>query len=91
MPGRHIYPFECTLPPDLPSSFNSNFGHISYTVIGTIERPWKFDHKTIDVFKVVSNYDLNSDPKALVSFENDFLLIHKLKFITICVSVLNYF
>ena len=64
--GKHEFPFEYALPPDLPSSFESDIGHVRYTIKGTIDRPWKFDHETKDAFTVVSNYDLNTDSRASV-------------------------
>ncbi|XP_066279736.1 arrestin domain-containing protein 1-like [Branchiostoma lanceolatum] len=38
--GAHSFPFECTLPPDVPSTFKGEFGTIKYKVQGVIERPW---------------------------------------------------
>ena len=64
--GEHIYPFECDLPPNLPSSLESELGHVRYTIKATIDRPWKFDHKVEDTFKVLSVYDLNADSRAKV-------------------------
>ena len=66
LPGKYVYPFEFTLPPNIPSSFESDLGYIRYTIKGTIDRPCKFDHETKTAFTVVTPYDLNSDPRASV-------------------------
>ncbi|XP_019630859.1 PREDICTED: arrestin domain-containing protein 1-like isoform X1 [Branchiostoma belcheri] len=38
--GAHSFPFECTLPTDVPPTFKGEFGTIKYKVQGVIERPW---------------------------------------------------
>lgn len=43
--GTFTYPFCFVLPGGIPSSFESNFGHIRYVLKCTIDKPWKFDHK----------------------------------------------
>ncbi|XP_033226359.1 arrestin domain-containing protein 17-like [Belonocnema kinseyi] len=63
-PGEYVYPFEFNLPQDIPSSFESDLGHVRYTIKGIIDRPWKFNHETKVAFSVVSPFDLNSDPRA---------------------------
>ncbi|XP_057336058.1 arrestin domain-containing protein 17 [Microplitis mediator] len=62
--GEHFYPFNCALPQNLPSSFEHDYGYIRYTVKATIDRPWKFDHEVKTAFTVVSNFDLNKEPRA---------------------------
>ena len=64
--GEHIYPFTFALPPNIPSSFESDLGHVRYTVKAIIDRPWKFDQETKDAFTVVSSFDLNMEPRASV-------------------------
>ena len=66
--GTHTYPFNYVLPPNLPSSFESDFGRIRYTAKAILDRPWKFDHETKVAFTVVSHFDLNKEPKASVIF-----------------------
>ncbi|CAL1543559.1 unnamed protein product [Lymnaea stagnalis] len=63
--GRHTYPFQFQLPQDLPSSFEADIGHVRYTVSGTIDKPWKFDHKTQRVFTIISIFDLNQQPNTM--------------------------
>lgn len=75
--GTHTYPFNCVIPPNLPSSYESDFGRIRYTVKAAIDRPWKFDHETKLAFTVVSHYDLNQDSSASVRYLSIFILIFK--------------
>lgn len=60
--GSHKYPFTCSLPPTLPSSFEGEFGHVRYTIKVTLDRPWKFDQDMKMAFTVVSPLDLNLNP-----------------------------
>lgn len=63
-PGAHTYPFTCSLPPSLPSSFEGEFGHVRYTIKVTLDRPWKFDQDSKMAFTVISPVDLNLMEKA---------------------------
>lgn len=36
-PGAHTYPFTCSLPPQLPSSFEGEFGFVRYTIKVTLD------------------------------------------------------
>lgn len=47
--GQHVFPFNCALPPSLPSSFEGRFGHIRYTIKVT------FDQK-ISVFQIIVSH-----------------------------------
>ncbi|XP_011504212.1 PREDICTED: arrestin domain-containing protein 3 [Ceratosolen solmsi marchali] len=62
--GTHSFPFNYVLPPNLPSSFESDFGRIRYTMKAILDRPWKFDHETKVAFTVISHLDLNQQPNA---------------------------
>lgn len=64
--GEHKFPFTCTLPTNLPSSFESDFGHVRYTVKATLDRPWKFDQDVKSPFTVITPLDLNQEPRAAV-------------------------
>ncbi|XP_029175799.1 arrestin domain-containing protein 17-like [Nylanderia fulva] len=57
--GFHKYPFNFTLPYNIPCSFEHKHGHIRYTTKAVIDRPWRFDHECKIAFTVVSSYDLN--------------------------------
>ncbi|XP_051165266.1 arrestin domain-containing protein 17-like [Leptopilina boulardi] len=63
--GEHFYPFMCSLPPNIPSSFESDLGYVRYTIKAILDRPWKFDHETKDAFTVVSSFDLNTESRAM--------------------------
>lgn len=69
--GEHKFPFTCSLPPILPSSFESDFGHIRYTVKATLDRPWKFDQDVKSPFTIISPLDLNKEPKAAESVHEE--------------------
>ncbi|XP_014476867.1 PREDICTED: arrestin domain-containing protein 3 [Dinoponera quadriceps] len=62
--GEHKFPFTCTLPHNLPSSFESDYGYVRYTVKSTLDRPWKFDQDVKSPFTVISPLDLNQEPRA---------------------------
>ncbi|XP_046337202.1 arrestin domain-containing protein 3-like [Haliotis rufescens] len=64
--GRHTFPFAFQLPPQLPSSFEGQHGHVRYTAKGIIDKPWKFDHETKRPFTVICLLDLNRDPNAMI-------------------------
>ncbi|XP_066268345.1 arrestin domain-containing protein 3-like isoform X2 [Branchiostoma lanceolatum] len=64
--GHHIYPFQCQLPMQgLPTSFEGAHGYIRYSIKGTIDKPWKFDHTTKRAFTVLDMVDLNQEPNAM--------------------------
>lgn len=58
--GDYSYPFQILLPPNLPTSFEHQFGQIRYSISATIDIPWAFDKHTTRSFSVISNTDLNS-------------------------------
>lgn len=58
-PARYSYEFQFPLPHHLPSSFEGKYGHISYQVKLTIDRPWKFDNVFEKKFSVKSAVNLN--------------------------------
>lgn len=64
--GEHKFPFTCTLPENLPSSFESDFGHVRYTVKAILDRPWKFDQEVKAAFTIVLPFDLNQEPRTSV-------------------------
>nr|XP_022329045.1 arrestin domain-containing protein 17-like [Crassostrea virginica]XP_022329046.1 arrestin domain-containing protein 17-like [Crassostrea virginica]XP_022329047.1 arrestin domain-containing protein 17-like [Crassostrea virginica] len=78
-PGQHVYPFTFQLPPNIPSSFEGGEGFVRYSIKGTIDKPWKFDHDTKRLFTVASPLDLNEYPNAANEVQNQ-----KQKFICCC-------
>ncbi|XP_062620954.1 arrestin domain-containing protein 3-like isoform X2 [Saccostrea cucullata] len=69
-PGQHVYPFSFQLPPNLPSSFEGGVGYVRYTIKGTIDKPWKFDHTTKRPFTVNALLDLNTQPNSACGTQN---------------------
>lgn len=66
-PGFHKFNFACQLPIQLPTSFESKYGHIRYQIKVELERPWKFDLKFCFAFTVIKVLDLNYESPALRS------------------------
>lgn len=64
-PGFHKFNFSCVLPFNLPTSFESKYGHIRYQIKVELERPWKLDLKYSFGFTVIKVYDLNYDSPIL--------------------------
>uniref|UniRef100_A0A1I7ST33 Arrestin_C domain-containing protein n=1 Tax=Bursaphelenchus xylophilus TaxID=6326 RepID=A0A1I7ST33_BURXY len=63
--GIHEIPFSYTLPKNLPTSFEGDFGFVRYTCRAICERPWDFDIVSICPFTVVGIEDINQDNDAL--------------------------
>lgn len=63
--GLNKFNFSCALPFNLPTSFESKYGHIRYQIKVELERPWKLDLKYSFGFTVIKVYDLNGDSPAL--------------------------
>lgn len=66
-PGVHQFPFQFTLPPNIPTSYEGQFGSIRYTIRAVISRPWRFNHEKVRIFTVNNPLDLNTEPNSLVS------------------------
>ncbi|GMR42056.1 hypothetical protein PMAYCL1PPCAC_12251, partial [Pristionchus mayeri] len=62
--GTHKFPFKFLLPSNCAPSFEGTNGYIRYFCKAKIDRPWKFDHTTKQVFTVVPTFDLNLIPNA---------------------------
>lgn len=63
--GLHKFNFTCVLPFNLPTSFESKYGHIRYQIKVELERPWKLDLKYSFGFTVIKVYDLNYESPAI--------------------------
>lgn len=64
--GDHKFPFTFVLPPELPTSFEGQYGFVRYTIKVTIERSWKFDHEYKFPVTVLEHFDLNRIPAVKV-------------------------
>ena len=70
--GQFEYPFWFSLPGNVPSSYESNAGHVRYTMRAILERPWKSNFQFKMSFTVNTVADLNLNPQAAVLvFLND--------------------
>ncbi|GAB0088085.1 hypothetical protein DMENIID0001_024650 [Sergentomyia squamirostris] len=67
--GLHNFTVACSLPDQLPSSFEGDHGSIRYSVKVVVDRPWKFDHTFEEAFTVLKQYDLNFDSSLRLPFE----------------------
>ena len=67
--GTHRYPFRFSLPSNVPSSYEGEYGYVRYTAEAKMDRPWKFDHVTCSAFTVISLVDLNLEqPEFRVNY-----------------------
>ncbi|XP_042871649.1 arrestin domain-containing protein 4-like [Penaeus japonicus] len=62
--GNHRLPFAFKIPRDVPSSFATTTGNVSYQVKAVADKPWQRDESTKTFFSVKCPYDLNRDPMA---------------------------
>ncbi|GFN79188.1 arrestin domain-containing protein 3-like [Plakobranchus ocellatus] len=57
--GLHMYPFDFTLPPDVPSSFEGRRGFVRYLCVVTLDRGWKGVLQIEQDLTVIRHLDLN--------------------------------
>lgn len=69
--GSHYFPFEFTLPSHLPSSFKGKHGRLRYFVRMTICTSGGPHPTRTSKFGVQGSLDLNGEPNAALSVEND--------------------
>ncbi|XP_055856702.1 arrestin domain-containing protein 3 [Episyrphus balteatus] len=62
IPGKYVYPFQATIPPNAPTSFNGTDGKITYEVVMVIDRVLRYNNTFKQEFTVISPYDLNLNP-----------------------------
>lgn len=66
LPGAHRFPFECHLPPNLPTSVEGRIGHIRYSARVIIDVPMWRNKEFAQSFTVYRAIDLNADPRMRV-------------------------
>lgn len=67
--GTHYFDFECEIPENCPTSFESKHGRIRYTLAVVVSRPGKPSQTHKSAFTVLNVLDLNTfTPSVLVSF-----------------------
>lgn len=65
--GEHVYPFRFTLPDNLPSTFEDEYGSIQYIAKVVINIPWDMKQGKEIVFEVISPLNLNEESSLTVS------------------------
>lgn len=59
--GEHVHQFRFQIPPEnLPTSFEGEYGFIRYSLVGSIDRPWKDQITTRKMFSVWEYVDCNN-------------------------------
>ena len=64
--GVNEFPFQYTLPENIPSSFEGEYGRVKYSARATVEVPKRADQPTMMPFTVMAALDLNQLPDAMV-------------------------
>ncbi|KAH9509547.1 hypothetical protein Btru_046127 [Bulinus truncatus] len=62
--GMHVFPFDFTLPVDVPSSFEGRRGFVRYMCIVTMDRGWKGVLQMEQDLTVIRHLDLSTVPGA---------------------------
>lgn len=62
-PGSYTFPFQCSLPPDLPTSLEARYGYIRYEAHVKVDRPiWPLPDETFESkFTVIKPLNLNAN------------------------------
>ena len=68
--GSHTWPFQFTLPRNIPSSFEGTVGWVRYSLKVTADIPFGFDDKNTLYFSVNDLDDLNYNEEAKVTHTN---------------------
>lgn len=64
--GKHVYPFSFILPPNIPSSYEGQYGYVRYTIKVILQRHY-YGAETKTAFSVIAPFDLNLYPNLRVS------------------------
>ncbi|XP_055296146.1 arrestin domain-containing protein 3-like [Sitodiplosis mosellana] len=62
-PGTYSYTFQCLLPPNLPTSLETEYGYIRYTARVVLDVPTWSDKSFAVPFTVIKMVDLNNFPR----------------------------
>ena len=68
--GQFEYQFALLLPIGIPASFESNNGHVRYTIKAVLARSWKTNYECKIPFTVNTIFDLNTTQEAAVCIHN---------------------
>ncbi|XP_034665947.1 arrestin domain-containing protein 1 [Drosophila subobscura] len=58
--GKFVFPFQATIPPNAPTSFNGSHGQIKHEVTLTIDRSVRYNNIFKQCFTVILPHDLNT-------------------------------
>lgn len=64
--GKYVFPFQATIPPQAPTSFNGTHGQVKHEVTLTIDRAVRYNNIFKQCFTVILPNDLNAKPEHLV-------------------------
>ncbi|XP_073825888.1 arrestin domain-containing protein 3 [Musca autumnalis] len=78
--GKYVFPFQGSIPPNAPTSFNGAWGQIQHEVTVTIDRVMRYNNVFKQAYTVISPYDLNLNP-------NHGKPLHKIEEKTFCWSL----
>nr|XP_014098956.2 arrestin domain-containing protein 3 [Bactrocera oleae]XP_036233969.1 arrestin domain-containing protein 3 [Bactrocera oleae] len=68
-PGKYAFPFQTTIPPNAPTSFNGSWGQVQHEVALVIDRVMRYDNKFKQGYTVISPYDLNLNPEHMKALQ----------------------
>lgn len=74
-PGSYHYSFQSYLPPQLPTSFEGDYGYIRYNACVVLDIPMWPDKEFETIFTVIKAINLNADPTLRVIYSFLFLLL----------------
>ncbi|XP_060648116.1 arrestin domain-containing protein 1 [Drosophila nasuta] len=60
--GKYVFPFQTTIPPQAPTSFNGTHGQVKHEVTLTIDRAVRYNNIFKQCFTVILPNDLNANP-----------------------------
>lgn len=67
--GNHSFIFSSPLPLNIPSSYESEYGNVSYKIEAIFHQPWRISHLRVKQdFNLVTFVDLNKDPSLKMPF-----------------------
>lgn len=69
--GSHDFKFECTLPSEIPGSYEASQGSIEYKVVVKADVPWAIDDEIKQKFTIVRDEDLNLHTNAFFPIKNE--------------------
>lgn len=78
--GKHVFPFNFSLPHQLPSTFIGEYGHVWYAAKVKVYLPGGRERKKERFFEVISSSNLNDVPSLAVSVICELKITFNFKF-----------